>query len=193
MKKLLVVAVLCASAAPLSAETFQIDPVHSAITFKVRHMMVSNVGGRFGKFSGSFDYEKGKPKTWKTEATIDPASLNTDNEQRDGHLKSPDFFDVAKCPVMSFKSTKVVAVKGDMAKLYGDLTMHCITKPVILDLEIVGTTSDAKGSHAGATATGTIHRKDFDMVWNKTLDAGGVALSDDVQITIEVEGGNKKG
>ena len=187
-KTILAVLVLAATAAgPLAAETFQIDPMHSSVTFRIKHF-VSKVSGRFNKFEGSFDYDKANPKGWTAQASIDAASVNTDVEARDKHLRSSDFFDVEKCPTLEFKNVKVTGAKGEKAKLHGDLTMHCITKPVDLALELGGTVMTKQGLKAGATATGTINRKDFGMVWNKALDDGGFILGDDVEITIEIEG-----
>lgn len=188
MRKFLVLAAVLAVAVPaLRAETYDIDASHSQVGFRIRHL-VGKVPGRFTKFSGTVDYTPGQPKSWKVDATIDPASINTDNEKRDGHLKSEDFFDVAKHPAMSFKSTKVTNLKGDTAKLHGELTMHGVTKPVVLDLEVGGTTKDPWGNlRAGFSATGTINRKDFGIVWNKALDTGGVMLGDDVAITLDIE------
>jgi polyisoprenoid-binding protein YceI len=186
MRKILL---LAAALAPLaaSAATYELDPAHSTVGFRVKHL-VGRVPGRFTKFSGTVDYTPNKPETWKVEATIDPSSINTDNEKRDGHLKSPDFFDVAKYPEMTFKSTKVTDVKGDTAKLEGNLTMHGVTKPVVLDLEIGGTTKDPWGNeHAGFSAKGKLNRKDFGIIWNKTLDSGSLMLGEDVEIAIEAE------
>lgn len=180
-------AVLFAAVPALRAEVYVIDASHSQVGFRVRHL-VGKVPGRFTSFSGTVDYVPGKPKSWKVDATIDPASINTDNVKRDGHLKNADFFDVEKFPTMTFKSTKVTDVKGDSAKLHGDLTMHGVTKPVVLDLEVGGTTKDPWGNtRAGFSATGTIDRKDFGIVWNKALDTGGVMLGDDVAITLDIE------
>lgn len=188
MRKFLALAAVLFIAAPaVRAETYEIDASHSQVGFRIRHL-VGKVPGRFTSFSGTVEYASGKPKTWKVDATIDPASINTDNEKRDGHLKSADFFDVEKFPTMTFKSTKVTNVKGDAAKLHGDLTMHGVTKPVVLDLEIGGTTKDPWGNtRTGFSAAGTINRKDFGIVWNKALDAGGVMLGDDVAITLDIE------
>ena len=191
MKMILAVVALLSLSSALRAETYEIDPQHSSVGFRVKHL-VGKVPGRFTKFSGTVSYEAGKPESWKTEAKIEAASINTDNENRDKHLNSPDFFDTAKCPDITFKSTKVSDIKGDTAKLAGDLTMHCVTKPVVLDLEIGGATKDPWGNaKAGFTATGMIHRKDWGIVWNKSLDAGGVLLGEDVAITLEVEAGVK--
>lgn len=188
MKRLALSVVLFAAAASLRAETFQIDPQHSKVMFRIRHL-VGKVSGRFNKFEGTFDYEKGNPKAWKASAKIDAASIDTAIDKRDTHLRTADFLDVEKCPKIEFTSTKAASVKGDKAKLLGDLTLHCVTKPVALDLEIGGVIKDPWGNtRAGATATGTVKRKDFGIVWNKTLDAGGLMLGDDVEISLEIEG-----
>ncbi|MBI3564032.1 MAG: YceI family protein [Elusimicrobia bacterium] len=193
MRKLMIVAAaLAVLATAAKSGEFEIDAAHSQVGFKVKHV-TGKVPGRFTSFSGSFTYDKKDPKSWKAEAKIDPASINTDNEKRDGHLKSPDFFDVAKFPEMSFKSTKVTDVKGDRAKLHGDLTMHGVTKPVVLDLEIGGVDKDPWGNEtAGFTATGTINRKDWGIVWNKALDSGGLLVGEKVDITLEIAGNAKK-
>ena len=193
MSKVWSIAVLAAVlASPAAAETFNIDGAHSSVSFRVRHL-VSKVVGRFDKFEGTFDYEEGKPKAWKTSAKIDAASINTANEGRDKHLRSADFFDTDKCPSLEFVSKKVTAVKGNKARLQGDLTMHCVTKPVTLDLELGGTIAGPGGAtKAGATATGKINRKDFGIVFNKALDNGGLMLGEDVEITIEIEGAAPK-
>jgi polyisoprenoid-binding protein YceI len=188
MRKILALAAVLAVVSPAArAETYEIDPAHSQIGFRIKHL-VGKVPGRFTKFAGTIEFTPGKPESWKAAATIDPATINTDNEKRDGHLKSPDFFDVAKYPEMSFKSVKVTDVKGDGAKLHGELTMHGVTKPVVLDLEIGGTTKDPWGNvRAGFTAAGTINRKDFGIVWNKTLDAGGLMLGEEVAVSLDIE------
>jgi len=187
MRHILAVAVLLLSSSALRAETYDIDASHSQVGFRIKHL-VGKVPGRFTKFSGTIDFTPGKPETWKVDAKIDPASINTDNEKRDGHLRAPDFFDVAKHPEMAFKSTKVTDVKGETAKLHGDLTMHGVTKPVVLNLELGGTTKDPWGNtKAGFTATGKVNRKDFGIVWNKTLDTGSLMLGEDVEVSIDVE------
>lgn len=188
MRMIIAVAAVLAVLSPaLRAETYDIDSSHSQVGFRIKHL-VGKVPGRFTKFSGTIEYTPGKPKTWKVDATIDPSTINTDNDKRDGHLKSPDFFDVAKFPEMTFKSTEVSSVKGDTAKLHGELTLHGVTRHVVLDLEIGGTTKDPWGNtRTGFTATGTINRKDFGLVWNKTLDAGGLMLGEEVAITLDIE------
>lgn len=166
-----------------AAETYTIDTAHSSVGFRIKHF-VSKVSGRFTQFEGSYDFTPADPKDWKAAAKIMAASISTDNEKRDGHLRSADFFDVEKCPAMEFKSTKVVGVKDGRAKLYGELTMHCVTKPVVLDLEIGG----VAGEKSGFTATGKIDREAFGIVYNKALETGGFVLGKDVDVTIEVEG-----
>ena len=192
MRKILTfVAVLSMLPSAPRAEVYEIDASHSQVGFKARHL-VGKVPGRFTKFSGTVSYEAGKPELWKTEAAIDAASINTDNEKRDAHLKSPDFFDAARCAEITFKSTKVTDVKGDSAKLHGDLTMHCVTKPIILDLEIGGTIKDPWGNaKAGFSAKGKVNRKDFGIVWNKSLDNGGLLLGEDIDIVLDIEAGVK--
>lgn len=181
-------AVIVVAALPIRAETYEIDSSHSQVGFRIKHL-VGKVPGRFTGFSGSIEYTPGKPESWKVDAKIDPATINTDNEKRDAHLKAdPEFFGVEKCPAMIFKSTKVSDVKGATAKLHGELTMHCVTKPVVLDLEIGGAAKDPWGNaRAGFSATGTINRKDFGIVWNKTLDAGGLMLGEEVSISLDIE------
>lgn len=188
MRSLLVLSAVLAVLSPaVRAETYDIDASHSQVGFRIKHL-VGKVPGRFTGFSGTIEFTPGKPESWKVEAKIDPATINTDNEKRDGHLKSPDFFDVAKYPEMSFKSTKVTDAKGDTAKLHGELTMHGVTKPVVLDLEIGGTTKDPWGNtRAGFTATGKINRKDFGIVWNKALDNGGLMLGEEVAVSLDIE------
>jgi polyisoprenoid-binding protein YceI len=187
MRLILAAAVLLAAAPAVRAETYDIDASHSQIGFRIRHL-VSKVPGRFTKFSGTIDYTPGKPETWKVDATIDAASINTDHEKRDAHLRNADFFDVEKHPALKFKSTKVADVKGDSAKLHGELTMLGVTKPVVLDLEVGGTAKDPWGNaKAGFTARGKINRKDFGMVWNKALDAGSVMLGEEVDVVLDVE------
>lgn len=191
-KILLAAAALAVLMAAARAADYEIDPAHTQIGFKAKHI-VGKVPGRFTKFSGKFTYDPKDPKAWTAEATIDPASINTDAEKRDEHLKSDAFFDVAKCPAMGFKSTKVSEAKGDHFKLTGDLTMHCVTKPVTLDVEVDGTGKDPWGNEgASFTATAKINRQDWGVSWNKTLDSGGVLVGDNIDLILEVSGNVKK-
>jgi polyisoprenoid-binding protein YceI len=172
------------------AADFTLDPYHSSVSFKIKHV-IGKVTGHFDKFIGTFSYEAGKPETWKAEATIESTSVNTGIEKRDNHLRTPDFFDVAKYPTLTFKSTGVTDVQGDTAKLHGDLTMHGVTKPVVLDLQIAGVVKDpmGKGDRAGVTATGHVNRNDFGIGPTSGPMAG--AIGTDVEISIETEGVSK--
>ena len=182
-------AIFCAASA--WAATYAIDPDHSAVTFKIRHLF-SKVTGNFNQFEGTIDYEPGKPETWKTEAVIQAASIDTNVEKRDKHLRSKDFFDVEKYPTVTFKSAQVTDVAGENAKLHGNLTIHGVTKPVVLDLAIHGAGEDPWGNtRAGFTATTQINRKEFGIDWNQPV-VGGAMLGDDVEIILEVEGLLKK-
>jgi len=193
MRRILIAAAaLAALTSSVSAKDYEIDAAHTQVGFKATHV-VGKVPGRFTKFSGAFTYDPKNPKAWTAHATIDAASINTDVEQRDKHLRSADFFDVDKCPTIEFKSTKVAGVKKDHAKLFGDLTMHCVTKPIVLDVEIDGTGQDPWGNDSASfTATATVDRKDWGISWNKTLDSGGVLVGDKVGIILEVTGNAKK-
>jgi len=175
--------------APASASTWDIDPAHTSAQFAVRHLMVSTVRGAFGKVSGSVNFDESDPTKSSVEATIDAASIDTRNEKRDQHLKSPDFFDVEKFPTITFKSKKVEAAGANKFKVTGDLTLHGVTKEVVLDVEgSPKPMKDPRGSlKLGGVATTKINRKDFGVVWNSPLEGGGVAVGDDVDVTIDVE------
>jgi polyisoprenoid-binding protein YceI len=171
------------------ADTWQIDPAHTNVEFTVRHMMISNVKGQFQKTSGTVATNGNDPTSAKIDATIDATSINTRVDKRDAHLKSPAFLDVDKFPTITFKSTKVEADGPGKWKVTGDLTMHGVTKPVVLEVEGTGTPiSDPMGNtRAGASATTKISRKDFGLTWNQPLEAGGVMVGDEVAISIDVE------
>jgi len=172
------------------AADFNIDPYHSSVSFRIKHI-IGKVTGHFDKFSGTFSYDAGKPQIWTAAASIDVNSINTGIEKRDNHLRSPDFFDVQKFPTLIFKSTSLTDVQGDKAKLYGDLTMHGVTKPVVLDLEVAGAVKDpmGPGTRAGATAIGHVNRLDYGIGPSSGPLSG--AVGTDVEITIEVEGVSK--
>lgn len=191
MKKLpllLMISSLVIFSHPVFAATYNLDPQHTAVSFKIRHLL-SNVQGTFNEFEGQFEYEPGKPETWKAEATIQTASIDTRLKERDDHLRSADFFDAEKYPTLTFKSTEVTSATATGAVLKGILTMRGVEKPVALELKIHGVAKDPWGNtRSGFTATAKINRKDFGIEWNKALDAGGVLLGDEVEITIEVEG-----
>jgi len=172
-----------------SASAWNIDPDHSNIGFKVKHLMVSNVKGSFEKHSGTLDLDDKDIAKSRVAVTIETASINTNVQKRDEHLRSPDFFDVARYPTMSFVSKKVVKVGKDKLQVTGDLTLHGVTRPVVLDVEAPSLESkDPWGNiRRGAFATTRINRKDFGLVWNKALETGGVAVGEDVTITLEIE------
>ena len=180
-----------AAASPVLAQTgtWQIDPAHSAAQFAVKHMMVSTVRGQFNKMSGTLQWDGKTFGTASAEITIDAASIDTREPNRDNHLKSPDFFDVANYPTITFKSTKIDQVAPGKLKMSGMLTMRGVSKPVVFDVE--GPTpvvKDMQGNfRAGASATTTINRKDFGVSWSRTLDGGGLVVSDEVTITVDVE------
>ncbi|HXN55907.1 MAG TPA: YceI family protein [Myxococcales bacterium] len=175
-----------AFAAPVA---YDIDPTHSNAIFAVKHMMVSTVRGEFGKVEGKVVWDAANPANSTVDATIDANTLSTREEKRDQHLKSPDFFDVANHPKITFKSTKVEAAGKGLYKVTGDLTIRGNTKPVVLDVE--GPTAEVKdpagNTKVGASATTKLNRKDFGVSWNKNLDSGGVVVSDDVTIQIDLE------
>lgn len=167
---------------------WQIDPAHSDALFSIRHMGISNVHGSFSQVTGTVVYDDKNIAESSVDATIQTGTVNTDNAMRDTDLKSPKFFDVAKFPTMHFVSTRLTD-EGGQLKLYGNLTMHGVTKPVVLNMEPVGKTQlDPYGkTRRGFTASTTLDRKDFGLVWNGTLKSGDSVLGDDVKVTLEIE------
>jgi polyisoprenoid-binding protein YceI len=169
------------------ATTYDIDASHTTVEFVVRHLMISKVRGRFTGVKGTIVVPAGAKFPSAAEIDIDPATIDTREEQRDGHLKSPDFLDVAQFPSLTFKSTSCEG-DGDDFKLLGDLTIHGTTKPVELDCTHEGTTVDPWGNaRIGFSAHAKISRKEFGLGWNQALEAGGVVISDDVRIEINLE------
>ena len=179
---------LSATALALTAQTYQIDSSHSGANFSVKHMMVTNVSGRFSNVKGAVTFDEKNLSKSSIEATVDIETVNTNEPKRDAHLKSPDFFDAAKFPQMTFKSTKVYKA-GGVTKADGDLTLHGVTKPVTLTLtELSGEVKHPMGTIVrGAVATTRISRKDYGLTWNKTIEAGGVVVGDEIAITLEIE------
>jgi polyisoprenoid-binding protein YceI len=180
---------LVAAPAMAAAQVWTIDASHTTVGFEVRHLF-TNVGGKFNEVSGSITYDPATPAAASVEATIPVASIDTRNERRDGHLKSADFFDAEKYPNITFKSAKVEPAGDKKLKVTGDLTMHGVTKLVVMDVEFLGASAHPmmEGAKvAGFTARTKIDRKEFGIVWNKALDAGGTLLGDDVSIQIDVE------
>lgn len=175
-------------ALPAAADTWTIDPAHSQVGFEVDHMMISTVRGDFGAFSGTAETDaKGALTALSGEVAI--GSVDTDDAKRDGHLQSPDFFDAATHPKMTFTSTKVTAQATGGYIIVGDLTIRGITQTVPLTLSPVkGPVTDGWGNtKVGTTATATINRQDFGVTWNKSLDAGGMVVGDDVRITLDLQ------
>jgi polyisoprenoid-binding protein YceI len=181
-------ALLVTASSILSADTFVVDKAHSEATFQVRHMM-SKVSGKFDDFSGKINIDRAKPSASSVEFTIKTASVNTGNSDRDSHLRTPDFFDAAKNPEITFKSTSIVATKKkDVFDVTGDLTMRGVTKHVTIPVEFGGFGKDPWGNErAGFSLTTIVNRKDYGINWNKALDNGGFLLSDDVTINVNLE------
>jgi len=171
------------------ASDWELDPAHTTATFAVRHLMVSTVKGSFENVNGIVNLDETNPARSKVEITIDAASVNTRNAARDGHLKSPDFFDVAQHPKLVFKATKIDKAGKDKFKVVGDLTMRGVTHPVTLEVE--GPTPPVKDMMGrmvrGVVARGKLNRKDWGLVWNKALEGGGVLVSDEVQLEVNAE------
>ena len=176
------------TAAAAAVTTWELDPAHSHAQFKVRHMMISNVKGEFTKLSGSMKLDTGDLTRSSVEVTADAASISTRDPQRDGHLKSPDFFDVEHYPAITFKSTKITRT-DDGLELTGDLTIRGVTKPVTFAVD--GPTTETKDPwgniRRGVEATTAIDRQDFGLVWNSALETGGVMVGDKVHITVDAE------
>ncbi len=171
------------------AETWKIDPAHTAVEFKIKHLMISWVKGTFTDVQGSAVFDQANPDMSSVKVQIATASIDTNNKKRDDHLRSADFFDVATYPVMSFTSKDVVVTNGVPTQINGELTLHGVTRAVTLDIEDFSqTVTDPSGNtRRGASATATINRKDFGLTWNKALEAGGVVVGDEVLISIDVE------
>lgn len=180
---------LAAAPALAGAATYDIDSSHSVASFTVRHLMVSNVRGEFAKTTGTVVYDEKDPTKSTVEATVDVSTINTRDPKRDGHLKSPDFFDAEKFPTITFKSTKVEKAGQGKLKVTGNLTMHGVTKPVTLDVE--GPSGEVKdpwgNTKVGASATTKINRNDFGVKWNAPVPTGGVVVGEEVTINLEVE------
>jgi len=169
--------------------TWNIDPAHSVAEFKVKHMMISNVKGQFTAVKGSLTLDEADLTNSVVEASIDAASINTREPQRDAHLKSPDFFDVEKFPTLSFKSNRVIRVEDGELGVAGELTIHGVTRHVVFAVE--GPTAPAKDPwgniRVGLAATTKINRKDFGLTWNAALETGGILVGDEVTITLDVQ------
>lgn len=186
---LLVLAVFTISAfGAVAADKYAIDAVHSSVGFKVKHLVISTVTGKFNKFDGFIMFDENDMTNSSVEITIDAASIDTDNEDRDNHLRSADFFEVEKYPTITFKSTKVEKT-SDGYMLHGDLTMHGVTKAISFPFVFNGQVKDPWGSmRIGFDAETTLNRKDYGIEWNKVLDSGGLTVSNEVVIELSLEG-----
>lgn len=173
--------------AGLTPGTYVIDPSHTEAGFSIRHAMISKTRGRFGSVQGSLVFGETVESATAT-ATIGATSIDTREPNRDGHLRSPDFFDVERYPVLAFTSTGV-RVDGESFRLDGELTIKDVTRPITLDVDFNGAATDPFGTKKlGFTATTDINRKDFGLTWNAALETGGVLVGDKVTIALEVEG-----
>jgi polyisoprenoid-binding protein YceI len=176
-----------ATATP-TATTWKIDPAHSQIEFSVRHMMITTVKGRFAGVEGTVHLDEANPAAASVDVRIDAASIDTREAQRDAHLRSADFFDVDRFPHLTFTATRGLERQGGRSTLAGDLTIHGVTRPVVLDVTEEGRGRDPwGGERLGFSATAKIKRSDFGLTWNQTLETGGVLVSDDVRISLDLE------
>jgi polyisoprenoid-binding protein YceI len=179
-------------AAPSFAATVELDadPAHTTASFAVKHMMVNTVRGEFSKVSSTLKWDKDDPTKSSVVVKIDASSIDTHNEKRDGHLKSPDFFDAAKCPEITYKSAKIEKVAGDKYKITGDLTMHCQTHPATVDATFTPNPLKTPwGTEVYvANAAATVKRSDWGLTWNKPLDqAGGMLVGDEIKLEFDSE------
>ncbi len=168
--------------------TWIVDPAHSNVGFSIKHLMIATVRGSFTQVNGTVKVDETDPTTAEIDITIPTASVTTRDEKRDGHLRSPDFFDVERFPNMTFRSKRVERASGDRFRVIGDLTIRDVTKEVALDVELAGRAKDPWGNEkAGFEATTKINRSDYGLTWNAALETGGVLVGDEVKISIEAE------
>lgn len=179
---ILLLATLVPVTAYADASSWEVDQAHSTVAFEVRHFF-TQVPGRFNDFSGTILYDPDDVANSEVSFTVQAASIDTENERRDQHLRSADFFDVEKFPTLSFESKKVEAGSGDTLQVTGDLTIHGVTREVTIPVDFLG----SMGQKAGFATEFQIDRKDFNITWNRTLDQGGAILGDEVTIDIDVE------
>ena len=185
-------AALLAASPALAADTYNFDKSHTTVAFQVRHIF-TNMTGKFREFEGAIQIDRAKPSASSVEFTIQAASIDTNDAKRDEHLRTADFFDVANHPKLAFKSTSVRPAGKDTYQVTGDLTMRGVTKPVTLTVAYLGEGKDPWGNEkVGFDVTGTLNRKDFDIIWNKALDAGGYVVGDEVKVLIGVEANKAK-
>ena len=177
-----------AATLPAGLVEYEVDPSHTQVMFKVRHMGISTVTGRFNRFAGTFAYDPENPAASWVTATIDAASIDTDNERRDNHLRSSDFFAADSYPTLTFESTRVEPAGDGRLKVAGDLSIRGVTKPVVLDVVLEGAALGEGGRPmTGWTAETTVDRMDYGLKWNRLTEAGGWVVADEVRILLEVE------
>jgi len=194
MNKFILILIAIVMALPLSAQSavYDIDPAHTDFGFSVKHMVIANVKGTFQKIEGSLEFDDNNKLTGAT-AVISAESIYTKTEKRDNHLKSPDFFDVAKYPNITFTATSITYAGPGKFTLKGNITIRDVTKEITLTGETLGPVKDPWGqTRMGINATGTLNRKDFGLLWNKVLESGGLLVGDMVKLIIEGEGILKK-
>ncbi|HKZ89078.1 MAG TPA: YceI family protein [Thermoplasmata archaeon] len=168
--------------------TWEFDPAHSSVELSVRHLMISTVTGRFKSLRGSVTRDEAAIENSRVEAEIDAASIDTGVADRDNHLRSADFFDVANHPKLVFRSTKIEDLGGDSGRMHGELTIRGVTRPVILAVSYLGEIRDPWGNRRrGFSAETTLYRKDFGMTWNQVLDTGGVLVGDKIKVSLNIE------
>ncbi len=191
MKKTFLLAIVMVSylATPAAAADYIIDKDQTNIGFSVKHMLISNVKGRFRNFSGSFSFDEKTKLFSRAELTVNADSIDTEVTNRDRHLRSSDFLDVEKCPKITFNLKNSEVLDDGTLRVTGDLTIHCITREIMLQGEFLGAAKTPMGVKvAGFTATGRINRGDFGLKWNQALELGGVLVGEEVKFQIEVEG-----
>jgi polyisoprenoid-binding protein YceI len=172
----------------MAADKWNFDPVHSHVAFTVRHLMISKVNGHFKSWTGTLFIDDETPENSSISVEIDTASIDTKEAERDNHLRSPDFLDVAKYPKITFRSTRVQRIDVEHYHVIGDFALHGVTREVALEVEFLGRAKDPwGGERAGFTATTAIERKDYGLVFNIPLEGGGVVVGEKVSITIEIE------
>jgi polyisoprenoid-binding protein YceI len=167
--------------------TWSFDPSHSSVGFSVRHLMISKVRGQFNKWEGTFDYDESDPTRSKLAVRIDAASIDTREEKRDAHLRSPDFFDAEQFPEITFESTHVEAIDDESSCVRGNLTMHGVTREIKFTVLLQGTDTDPWNNlRAGLEAVATLNRSEFDMKFNQALGSGNVLVGDKVKIALDI-------
>ncbi|TGK07566.1 polyisoprenoid-binding protein [Leptospira semungkisensis] len=172
----------------LQAGNFKVDNAHTAVGFKIKHLAIANVAGNFKDYSGKLGYDEATGALTALDVSIKSSSISTGDEKRDEHLKGGDFFDVSKYPTITFKAAKATVKKGGVSKIPGELTIKGVTKPVTLEVKFSGSAKDPWGNtHLGFEAETKVKRSEFGIVWNKTLEKGGVLVGEDVSIRIEGE------